>query len=177
MNREAIFTAGNVAVVTGAALGIGRTLSKHLAARGMSVVMADLPGKELSEAVAAAQKSATAGSDTILEVPTDVSDQVQIENLKATTLRAFGKLDFLVNNAVTRIGRGFDADLSEWRRALDTNLWGPIYAVREFLPSMLENPGPSAVVNVGSKQGITNPPGHPIYNMSKSAIKTYTELL
>jgi NAD(P)-dependent dehydrogenase (short-subunit alcohol dehydrogenase family) len=86
-------------------------------------------------------------------------------------------VDCLVNNAVTRVGRGFDADLSEWRRAMDVNLWGPIYGVRAFLPSLLENPGPACIVNVGSKQGITNPPGHPIYNMSKSALKTYTEVL
>ena len=177
MTRKAIFKQDNVAVVTGAALGIGKALSESLVAKGMSVVMADLPSDDFTGAVAIARSIAPSGPESVLDVVTDISDQAQVDNLKAATLDAFGKVDFLANNAVTRIGRGFNADISEWRRAIDVNLWGPIYGVRVFLPALIENPGPSAIVNVGSKQGITNPPGHPIYNISKSALKTYTEAL
>lgn len=177
MKRESIFEPGNVCVVTGAALGIGRALARRLAEKGMSVVMADLESEDFAVATDAVRGAASGGPETVVSVATDVSDPDQIEDLKAAALTAFGKVDCLVNNAVTRVGRGFDADLSEWRRAMDVNLWGPIYGVRAFLPSLLENPGPACIVNVGSKQGITNPPGHPIYNMSKSALKTYTEVL
>ncbi len=177
MNRDRVFEPNNVAVVTGAALGIGKTLAVRLAEKGMSVVMADLQGQDFDNAVKSVRQSALKGPDTVLGIVTDVSDPRQIENLKTVTLDTFGGVHLLVNNAVTRIGRGFEADLSEWRRAIEINLWGPILGVRAFLPSMLGNPGPSAIVNVGSKQGITNPPGHPIYNISKSALKTYTEAL
>ncbi len=177
MNREAIFKPGNVAVVTGAALGIGRALCTHLAAKGMSVVMADLTSADFDEAIVDCQAAALTGAKSVLGVVTDVSDQRQVEKLKAASLAAFGKVDLLVNNAVTRIGRGFDSDVSDWRRAMEVNLWGPIYGVNVFLPALLESAGPTAIVNVGSKQGITNPPGHPIYNVSKSALKTYTEAL
>jgi len=177
MKRETIFEPGNVCVVTGAALGIGRALARRLAEKGMSVVMADLESEDFAAAADAVRGVAGGGPETVVSVATDVADPDQLEDLKAAALTAFGKVDCLVNNAVTRVGRGFDADLSEWRRAMDVNLWGPIYGVRAFLPSLLENPGPACIVNVGSKQGITNPPGHPIYNMSKSALKTYTEVL
>jgi NAD(P)-dependent dehydrogenase (short-subunit alcohol dehydrogenase family) len=60
---------------------------------------------------------------------------------------------------------------------MDVNLWGPILGVRAFLPVMLASTEPGVIVNVGSKQGITNPPGHPVYNMTKAALKAYTEAL
>ena len=177
MKRDSIFEPGNVGVVTGAALGIGRALSLRLAEMGLSVVMADLNSPDFDDAVELVQKNAKRGPESVLRVVADVSDPEQIAGLKTATLDAFGKVDLLANNAVSRSGRGFDSDLAEWRRAMEINLWGPILGVRAFLPALLENPGPACVVNVGSKQGITNPPGHPIYNMSKSALKTYSEAL
>ena len=177
MEREGIFERGHVAVVTGAAYGIGKALSLRLANKGVSVVMADLKNDEFDAAIEAVQQSADTRGATALGVVVDVSDPEQVSNLKAKTLDTFGKVNLLINNAVTRIGRGIDADLSEWRRAMEVNLWGPILGVRSFLPTLLENAEPAAIVNVGSKQGITNPPGHPIYNITKSALKTYTESL
>jgi NAD(P)-dependent dehydrogenase (short-subunit alcohol dehydrogenase family) len=177
MIRQRIFDPRNVAVVTGAALGIGRALAVSLAGKGMSVVMADLEGGDFDEAVGAVRKAAKRGPDSVLGVVTDVSAPDQVEALASAAVNAFGRVDFLANNAVTRIGRGFQADLAAWRRAIDINLWGPIHGARAFLPAMLASSGPGAIVNVGSKQGITNPPGHPIYNIAKSALKTYTEAL
>jgi NAD(P)-dependent dehydrogenase (short-subunit alcohol dehydrogenase family) len=177
MSRDSLFSAGNVAVITGAALGIGRAMATRLAEAGMSVVMADLESDDFKASLESVRKVAQRGPEAVLGAVTDVSNPEQIDNLKTATLDAYGKVDVLANNAAARIGRGIDADLAEWRRAVDVNLWGPILGVRAFLPAMLSNPGPGAIVNVGSKQGITNPPGHPIYNISKSAIKTYTEAL
>lgn len=177
MERGGIFESGKVAVITGAALGIGKALALRLAGKGMSVVMADLPGPDLDAAVAEVQAAASAGPETVLGQATHVSKPDQIDALKIATLAAFSQVELLVNNAVTRTGRGFDADPESWRQAMEVNLWGPVTAVQAFLPDLLANPGPTAIVNTGSKQGITNPPGHPIYNMTKSALKTYTEAL
>jgi len=177
VTRELIFEPGKVAVITGAAMGIGHELSLQLARKGMSVVMADLAGDAFGAAVAAVEKAAAKGRQTVVGVATDVSDPTQVTQLKDTALDRFGVVHFLANNAVTRMGRGIDADISEWRQAMEVNLWGPIYGVRAFLPTLLDSPGPAAIVNVGSKQGITNPPGHPVYNICKSALKTYTEAL
>lgn len=167
---------GNVAVVTGAALGIGRAMCKRFAQAGMSVVLADLPGEDLGAAVRSLQ-AVSPRPDSILTAPTDVADPQQVERLRDTVIARFGKVNVLANNAATRVGRGHDADLAEWRRAMDVNLWGPILGARAFLPHMLASAEPGVIVNVGSKQGITNPPGHPIYNMTKAALKTYTEAL
>ena len=177
MATTAIIQPGNVAVVTGAALGIGRAMCRRFAEAGMSVVLADLPGEPLEAAVRELGVVSPRGSGAVLGVPIDVADPEQVERLRDTVIAKFGKVNVLANNAATRVGRGFAADLSDWRKAMDVNLWGPILGVRAFLPGMLQSVEPGAIVNVGSKQGITNPPGHPIYNMTKAALKTYTELL
>jgi NAD(P)-dependent dehydrogenase (short-subunit alcohol dehydrogenase family) len=176
MTTAAIVHASHVAVVTGAALGIGRAMCKRFAAAGMPVFVADLPGEDLDAAVGSA-KAVSPRPDGILAAPTDVADPLQVRALRDTVMARFGKINILANNAATRAGRGHDADLAEWRKAMDVNLWGPILGVRAFLPLMLASAEPGVIVNVGSKQGITNPPGHPIYNMTKAALKTYTETL
>ena len=176
MNRDTIFEAGSVAVITGAALGIGRAMAQRCAQLGMHVLLTDLDNEDLDEALHATRKDA-AQQNRISAYVTDVSDPLHVQSLHQHVMELFGKVNFLANNAVSRAGKGFDAPLEEWRAAMDVNLWGPIHGVQAFLPAMLQSPDPAAIVNVGSKQGITNPPGHPIYNMSKSALKTYTEAL
>ncbi|MEQ9639988.1 MAG: SDR family NAD(P)-dependent oxidoreductase [Alphaproteobacteria bacterium] len=168
-----IITAGHVAVVTGAGMGIGKAACLRFAGAGMGVAMADLPGEALDQAAAEVAETGAA----VLKVPTDVADPARIAALHDTVLDRFGRVDLLMNNAVTRLGRGFEADIADWRQAIEVNLWGVIEATRAFLPDMIAAGRPAAIVNVGSKQGITNPPGHPIYNIAKSAVKTYTEAL
>ena len=168
---------GKVAVVTGAALGIGRAICRRFAAEGMSVVLADLQGSDLDAAEAEVRALAAGGDDAVLAVPSDVGEPEQIAALASATMGRFGRVDVLVNNAVTRIGRGFDADIADWQRAFDVNVWGVVGGVKAFLPHLLAADGARMIVNVGSKQGITNPPGHPVYNMAKAALKTYTEAL
>ena len=177
MTAPTIVQAGNVAVVTGAALGIGRAMCRRFAEAGMSVVVADLPGEELDRTVDALKAISPRGSDGILKAPIDIADPEQVQRLRDTVMTKFGKVNLLANNAATRIGRGHEAPLADWRRAMDVNLWGPILGVRAFLPAMLASTEPGVIVNVGSKQGITNPPGHPVYNMTKAALKAYTEAL
>jgi len=170
------FGKDKVAVVTGAALGIGRAAALRFAEMGMKVVLVDLPSADLDEAKTEA--SAKAGDAAhVIAVPTDVSDPDQIRTLQETVQREFGGADILLNNAASRAGRGFDSDIEDWRQLVEVNLWGVIYGTRAFLPGMRERGTPAVIVNTGSKQGITNPPGHPVYNLSKAAVKSYTESL
>lgn len=170
MPHPAIAT-GNVAVVTGAALGIGRELCQSFSAEGMVVAMLDIDAEHLHEA----QSEIDGETEAIL---CDVAEIEALEDARERIARRWGRApSILVNNAVTRIGRGMDAPLGEWRRAIEINLFGVVNGVRAFLPAMQQAKAPGLIVNVGSKQGITNPPGHPIYNMAKAAVRFYTESL
>lgn len=172
--EHAAFAKGNVALVTGAALGIGRAAALKFARMGLKVCMVDLPSEDLD---ASFESVSAEASEEVAAVPTDVSDLAAMEALRTSVSRHFGGVDILVNNAASRVGRGFDTDLAEWHRLMDVNLWGVIHGVKCFLPAMAESGKPGVIVNVGSKQGITNPPGHPVYNLSKAAVKSYTESL
>ncbi len=165
------FQAGNGAVVTGAALGIGRALSQHFADLGMKVAMLDVDAGRLREATDAVGANA-------LPLVCDVSQTADWDNVRRTLEGAWGvPPSVLVNNAVTRTGRGFDADPEDWRRAIDINIMGVVNGVRCFRDAMESSGRPGLIINVGSKQGITNPPGHPVYNLTKAAVKSYTESL
>jgi len=169
-----VISPGKTAVVTGAASGIGRAVCLALARRGMNVGLVDLPGARLDAAEA---EVAAAGPGEAAKFAADIGDPAQIAALHRDAIARFGRVHLLMNNAVTRIGRGHDADLSGWRQAMEVNFWGVVEAVRAFLPGMQAAGEPAMIVNTGSKQGITNPPGHPIYNVAKAAVKTYTEAL
>ena len=177
MTTEQILSPGKVAVVTGAASGIGKAVCRRLAAKGIKICLADLPGGDLKEACIDVANDAPRGSEDVLGVPTDVANPLQVQHLHDQVMTSFGRTQFLMNNAVTREGKGFDAEIADWRRAMEVNFWGVVNGVRAFLPTMQSATDPGMIINVGSKQGITNPPGHPIYNITKSALKTYTEAL
>ena len=164
---------GRAAVVTGAASGIGLAAAKRFAQLGMKVCLADIDAEALERAHA---EVAEIGAD-VLGSRTDVSDPASVAELKQAVLDRFGEVAVLMNNAVTRLKAKPWEEPEIWRRALDVNLFGVINGVQAFLPSMLEQKTPGIVVNVGSKQGITNPPSNPPYNVAKAAVKAYTELL
>jgi len=171
---------GCVAVITGAASGIGLAAARKLSERGMKVVLADLAGDDLSSAAnaIAADLGARAGHpDDMLCHPTDVSDPISLAALREAVLDRFGAVDFLMNNAVTRIGGATTEPVEKWRHAFDVNFWGVLHGVQTFLPVMQGQGRPGMIVNAGSKQGITNPPGNAAYNATKAALKSYTESL
>jgi NAD(P)-dependent dehydrogenase (short-subunit alcohol dehydrogenase family) len=168
--------ANRIAVVTGAASGIGLAASTKFAALGMKVCMADLGGDTL-EAGAAKVRAAAANPDHVRSFPTDVSRLDEVQRLKASVIDAFGEVDVLMNNAGTGGGGELFGDPARWRRLLDVNLWGVINGVQTFAPDMIKQGTPAAIVNTGSKQGITCPPGDTAYNVSKAGVKVVTEAL
>ncbi|HZA67709.1 MAG TPA: SDR family NAD(P)-dependent oxidoreductase [Geminicoccaceae bacterium] len=170
-----VLTAGRVAVVTGAAMGIGLAACKRFATLGLRVAMADVLVDELRSARDEVARLAPGGERDVLAVPTDVARPQDLESLKEAVWATFGAVGLLMNNAATRVGGGAFARLEDWQDALDVNFWGVVHGVRAFVPRMIERGEPGLVVNTGSKQGITNPPGNLAYNVTKSALKTYTE--
>jgi NAD(P)-dependent dehydrogenase (short-subunit alcohol dehydrogenase family) len=170
-----VLSAGRVAVVTGAAMGIGLAACKRLATLGMKVCMADVDAKELQTARVEVAKLAPEGERSVLAVPTDVARPADLEALKDRAYGTFGEVGLLMNNAASRVGGGVWAPLEDWHVAMGVNFWGVVHGVRAFVPRMIAQGTPCMVVNTGSKQGITNPPGNTVYNITKAALKTYTE--
>lgn len=172
---HAVLTAGGVAVVTGAAMGIGLAACQRFAALGMRVCMADVLADELETARGVVASLAPGGDRDVLAVPTDVARPEDVGSLREAVYAAFGEVGLLMNNAATRTGGGALASPDDWQEALSVNFWGVVHGVRAFLPGMIERGNPGLVINTGSKQGITNPPGNLAYNVTKSALRTYTE--
>lgn len=162
------------AVITGAASGIGKATAARLAELGMRVYLLDLPGRDPNAARAEIAERA-AEPDHVIALPCDVSDEAEMRRAAQRVFAVSTAPSFLMNNAVTRIGGGVWNPWADWKKAVDVNLWGVINGVRCFVPSMIEAGAKAYVVNVGSKQGITNPPGNTAYNVTKAAVKAYTE--
>jgi NAD(P)-dependent dehydrogenase (short-subunit alcohol dehydrogenase family) len=167
--------AGRTAVITGGASGIGLAAAKRLAARGMRLVLADLDAGQL-DAAAKEVKAATPGAQ-VVTVATDVSRKEQVDTLKDKAYAAFGEVGLLMNNAGRGGGGGPFENYAGWQAVLGTNLWGVINGVQAFAPAMIAQGTPAAIVNTGSKQGITTPPGDTAYNVSKAGVKVLTEAL
>ncbi len=108
---------------------------------------------------------------------TDVSSIDQLQKLKTLVGERFGGTDILMNNAGIQPGSTMFEPAENWRHILDVNLWGVINGSQVFLPEMIERGRPGLVINTGSKQGITTPPGDPAYNVSKAGVKVFTEAL
>jgi NAD(P)-dependent dehydrogenase (short-subunit alcohol dehydrogenase family) len=165
-----------VAVVTGAASGIGLAAAKRFASLGMKVCLADLAGEALERS--AAEVAALAGRrEDVIAVATDVGRREGVEALRDRVYAAFGEVAVLMNNAGTEGGGQLFGDPGRWRAILDTNLWGVVNGVQAFAPAMAEQGTPCAIVNTGSKQGITTPPGDTAYNVSKAGVRVVTEAL
>ncbi len=163
---------GRVAVITGAASGIGLAAARRLSAAGMRVLIADIAEAPLHEA---ADDLRAAGAE-VRAKRTDVSDWNSVAALQAEA-EGLGEVSLLMNNAGREGGGGILAGAEVWQRTLATNLLGPVYGIQAFLPRMLEASWSCAIVNTGSKQGITLPPGDTAYNVSKAGLKALTESL
>ena len=175
MSLHAALAPGRVAVITGAASGIGLATAERLAGLGMKLCLADIDAPAL--ATAAAAISALERKGEVITVATDVSRIEDVQRLKDKAYSTFGEVAFLMNNAGTEGGGGLSGDRSRWQQILGVNLWGVINGVQAFVPAMQAQGTDCAIVNTGSKQGITCPPGDTAYNVSKAGIKIVTEAL
>lgn len=173
MSPHAAFSKDCVAVITGAASGIGLATARRCAQFGMTVVLADCDEARLQTAVSSLAEGSKAHG-----VTTDVSKHEQMASLyeKASAL---GPVTFCMLNAGIEQGGGVlnDALYTEWSDVFAVNMWGVINGIQTFANNMIAHSKPALIVVTGSKQGITCPPGNTVYNMSKAAVKVATEAL
>jgi NAD(P)-dependent dehydrogenase (short-subunit alcohol dehydrogenase family) len=166
--------AGNVAVITGGGAGIGLAVARRLAERGMALVIVDIQDALLAEVETTLLQS---GAPQVMTSATDVSDRAAVQDLKASVQSRFGRCDLLMCNAgIQSDGDIFDTNQT-WSRVLGVNFGGVVNMCQIFVPPMIAAGTPGLVINTGSKQGITTPPGNPAYNISKAALRVFTEAL
>ena len=166
---------GRVAVVTGAASGIGRGLARRFAEEGMRVVLADVERDALEAAAAELRET---GAE-LLAVETDVSSAESVEALADRAYEAFGAVHVVCNNAGVGGGRGptQDTTVADWEWILGVNLWGVIHGVRSFVPRMLDGGEEGHVVNTSSGAGLAATPFNTVYGTSKAGVVALTESL
>ncbi|MFP3564180.1 SDR family NAD(P)-dependent oxidoreductase [Paraburkholderia sp. SIMBA_030] len=170
-------TPGAVAVITGGAAGIGLAAAKRCAQLGLRVCIADLGADRLARAVEEIAALSANGAQDVFAVETDVSVVENVRRLHDTVVERFGGTDVLMNNAGIQPGSTMLGPGENWERVLGVNLWGVIHGTQVFVPEMIKRGRPGLVINTGSKQGITTPPGDPAYNVSKAGLKAFTEAL
>jgi NAD(P)-dependent dehydrogenase (short-subunit alcohol dehydrogenase family) len=174
----AVFEKGQVAVITGAASGIGRAAARRVAAAGMRVVLVDVEAEKLARTRDELAK--TVGLHDLDCEHMDVSDFSGMQAVAQRVEREWGPPSLLMNNAAGFVSGGAGGildPLENWRGILDINLFGVIHGTMAFLSGMLRAGRRARIVNTGSKQGLTNPPGNPAYNVSKAAVNAYTQNL
>lgn len=170
-----IIKVSNVAVITGGASGIGLAAAKRFAEAGMCVAVADRDVDQLGEA--RAELEAIAGEANVIAVEADVAHRHELEALERAVLQRFGRVHVLMNNAGIQPDTSVFSAEANWDHILAVNLMGVIHGTQVFGPTMLAHGEPGLIINTGSKQGITTPPGNPAYNVSKAGVKVFTEAL
>jgi NAD(P)-dependent dehydrogenase (short-subunit alcohol dehydrogenase family) len=161
-----------VAVVTGAANGIGRAIAERCAAEGMKVVLAGINDDNLIKV----ERDLKERGATVLRVRTDVSKQADVEALAQKTLDAFGAVHLLVNNAgVGASGNAWDSSWNDWKWLIDVNLWGVIHGVKIFTPIMLAQKDACHIVNTSSVAGLVAYHPSAAYQVTKHAVVALSE--
>lgn len=166
---------GNTAVVTGGASGIGLESARRFLGANMNVVLADKDTQALDVARHSLLEAAPSDAEVVCQ-PCDVSQLEEVKRLRDSVFSRFGAVHCLMNNAGAGLPVGAPWEsLAELQQTLSINLWGVIHGCHAFIPAMLESGAAGAVINTGSKQGITRPPGNYAYNLSKAGVLAYTE--
>ncbi|MGP9810583.1 SDR family NAD(P)-dependent oxidoreductase [Rhodopseudomonas sp. NSM] len=168
---------GHVAVITGGASGIGFAAAKRFLQAGMKVAIADIDADHLARAGELLANATAGGAGDVLSLQTDVSKPEQIEALQDAVIARFGGVDVLMNNAGIELTSTALGPRDNYQRIIGVNLWGIIHGSQIFAPGMIARGRPGLIINTGSKQGITTPPGNPAYNVSKAGVKAFTEAL
>ena len=162
---------GKVAVVTGAASGLGRAMALAFADEGMNVALGDIA--DASDTFA--QVEAKGASAVALKV--DVSRQEDVERFAQLVDRDLGGADLVCNNAgVSPLAAAWEGSLGDWQWIVGVNLWGVIHGVRSFVPRLMAR-GSGHIVNTASVAGLISPPGSAAYNVTKHAVVAYSETL
>ncbi|HEY7912125.1 MAG TPA: SDR family oxidoreductase [Blastocatellia bacterium] len=165
---------GTTAVITGATSGIGRATAIEFARAGARVVVAGRRKERLKEL--AGEIEAKGGE--ALAVPTDVAVQAQVERLVEKAIERFGRIDTLVNNAGVGLAARFsDTTLEDFRRVMDVNFWGAVYACKVAVPHMRAQSGGGVIINVSSILGKRGIPFETAYCASKFALAGFSEAL
>lgn len=165
---------GKVAVITGAASGIGRALAKRCVSEGMKVVLADIEHAALAQA----ESELTIAGGSVLAVRTDVSKRGDVESLARQAVDAFGEVHLLFNNAgVAAGGPPWEATWNDWEWVIDVDLWGVIHGVKVFTPIMLAQNTECHIVNTSSTAGLTVGAGSAPYAVTKHAVVALSECL
>lgn len=172
MSNHPAIVPGRVAVITGAASGIGLATARRLGQIGMRIVLVDIDADSLERAVA----DLTSNGISVRAIKADVSRRDDMARVKAEA-DALGEVAVLMNNAAREGGDGLFADVAKWKSTLDINVGGALHGIQLFVHDMMGASWPCMVINTGSKQGITLPPGDTAYNVSKAALRALTESL
>ncbi len=165
---------GKTALVTGAAVGIGRAAALELSRRGANVILTDINREKLESVRAELSESA----DRVLALPCDVSDEAQVNEVVSQGLAAFGAVDILVNNAALwREWKPFlETPVEDWKRFFGINVMGTVYCCRAVLPGMLER-GYGRIINIASVAGVYGNANMANYSATKGAVISFTRAL
>ncbi|MFN4130306.1 MAG: SDR family NAD(P)-dependent oxidoreductase, partial [Paracoccaceae bacterium] len=162
--------------ITGGASGLGLATAKHLAGLGMRICLADLGASRLAAARAQIVALGADAADVITQ-ETDVGDVAALHALADRAYDAFGAVHVVMNNAGMQPGSDIFDTKANWDRIIAVNMMGVVRGAQIFAPRMIAGGAPGLILNTGSKQGITTPPGDPAYNLSKAGVKVFTEAL